>query len=124
LANYCDARSIVEAPFPTIEYCSKEVIKTKQRTLITLAKCVDSIMGVAFVVPTFYEKEPRNHFETTFYNVPIQFLMRGEFGDMDFEEQIRLCVSNDILSKKYLTADKTTKDTMLANLLRSLKNKK
>jgi hypothetical protein len=49
--------------------------------------------------------------------------MRGEFGDMDFEEQIKLCISNDILSKKYLIADKPTKDTMLANLLKTLKSK-
>ena len=86
-----------------------------------IADVVDTIAEVAFVIPTFHEQVIEDISERRFYSVPTKFLMRDEYGNMSFEEQISFSVQNDELSKKYLKAqNKTQRDKMYRLLLDTL----
>ena len=93
----------------------------RTRGLNIIADVVDTIAEVAFVIPTFHEQVIEDISERRFYSVPTKFLMRDEYGNMSFEEQISFSVQNDELSKKYLKAqNKTQRDKMYRLLLDTL----
>ena len=106
-------------PFPLIKYS----FENGKRSLKAVLGRVDTIAEPAFVVPTdiyeanYIKMDIKLMKETYFCIVPLPFMMRDGYGDMDFTETLKITKT----SKTYIDGSRNLREKVFDDLLRTLK---
>lgn len=130
LCKYVDGRKGgVAPPFPIIKY-APVYLDGRGRVLYPalIAGLVDDIVEPSFVVPANIGsssdlttiRNPKKILEDEFLVLPMQFLLRDGYANMDFTTQLNTALQKDKRTNDFLRANKAERKAMYTDLINTL----